>query len=267
MEQRRRRQLALQSITYGWFGDLIRALAEKREWWPAKSTSAVELQLNRTGRSLPWKADEWIAATLMEAVLLGCVAAVSSKYLLGDVVQSLLAGMGMSAMYTLFSWQILRRQARRRLGAIRTRLPFVIDSIALAMEAGAGIQEGLALAAESCPTAAIGQELADVVADTRRGQPLGEALAVLRGRLQEPMIDEFVMAANTCHQLGAGVSQVLLGMSKRIRERRSHEIESAVGRAQIQLYYPGTLLLVVCMVAVVAPFVMPMWNFLDGTGQ
>jgi Flp pilus assembly protein TadB len=135
------------------------------------------------------------------------------------------------------------------------------------MEAGMGTAEALFLAAESCAQTSLGEELQEVVAHTRHGQPLHDSLTALRERLRDQNIDEFVLAMATSHQLGARVSQVLLDMARRMRQRRSHEIEAAVGRAQIQLYYPATVLLLVCMVAVAAPFVAPMWGFLQESAQ
>ena len=152
-------------------------------------------------------------------------------------------------------------------GAIRSRLPFVVDSVALAVEAGVGLQDALALAAESSAGSPIGEELLQIVADTRRGQPLAVPLAALKARLQEPMVDEFLLAIGTSHQLVRASVRFCWRWPSAVRHDVSHEIESAVGRAQVQLYYPATLLLVICMVAVVAPFVAPMWGFLSGSGK
>lgn len=266
IDARRRGQLAMGSLTYQWCGGIVSRLANG-PWWPAKVLKAVELRLNRAGQDMPWRASEWLASTFLEAILLGLAAAAAYTCIAGIASRAGYLCIGVAAAYIVFVWRSLKNRAQLRLGAIRTRVPFVIDSIALSLEAGLGISEALFLTVDSCSKSAIGEELTDVANAMRRGQPLAESLTLLKSRLQEPMINEFILTISTSHQLGASVSDVLLDMSKRMRTRRSHEIESAVGRAQIQLYYPGTLLLVVCMVAVVAPFVAPMWHFLDGTTQ
>jgi len=266
VEKRRRARLVSTSTTYNWFGGLVRAIARFEGKLPSQVVRAVRLQLARTSDSASWSAGEWIAATAFEALVAGIGLSVASGTTVLNLKQSVFFGLIAAAVYGYSAWRSLRRRAKKRLGSIRTRLPFVIDSMALAMESGAGVQDAIALAAESCSSTAIGKDLAEIVADVRLGQPLADSLVAWKSRLCDPIIDEFVMATTTCVQLGAGVSDVLLGMSKRMRERRSHEIETAVGRAQIQLYYPGTLLLIVCMVVVAAPFVAPMWNFLGGNG-
>jgi len=267
VEERRRARLANSSIIYNWFGGLVRAISLFEDSLPSQVIQAVHLQLARTSHAAIWTTGEWIAATALEALTAGIGLSVASGVTILSLKQSIFCGVIAAAVYGYAAWRSLCRRAKKRLGSIRTRLPFAIDSMALAMESGAGMQDAITLAAQSCPATEIGKDLAEIVADVRLGQPLADSLGAWKSRLCDSMVDEFVMAATTCVQLGAGVSDVLLGMSKRMRERRSHEIETAVGRAQIQLYYPGTLLLVVCMVVVAAPFVAPMWSFLGGNGN
>ena len=263
-EKRRRQHIQGGNLVYHWIGGLVRSIATKIDRLPVSTFRSVDTHLSRSGHPLPWTAQEWVAATLIESVLMAMGGTAAWMSWMDGSLEIVLLFPMIALAYIVVAYRKLRKRASLRMQSLRTRLPFVIDAIGLSMEAGTGIQESLLMAARSCPDSAVGQELSLVVADTQRGQALGVVFDAMKTRLQDPMVDEFIMAANTSHQMGAGVSGVLLGMAKRMRERRSHEIEAAAGRAQIQLYYPGMLLMLVCLVAVVAPFIAPMWNFLSG---
>jgi Flp pilus assembly protein TadB len=152
----------------------------------------------------------------------------------------------------------------KRLRRIRARLPFVIDAMGLAIECGPSVYEGMAASIGGRDQNDVQQEISHVIADIGRGRSLADALTTFKSRMRDPMVDEFVNSTTSSHQLGCGISKLLLSMAQRMRQRRSHEIETAAGRAQIKLYYPGLLLMLVCMVVVVAPFFAPMTKILKG---
>ncbi|MEM8945556.1 MAG: type II secretion system F family protein [Planctomycetota bacterium] len=264
LERRRRRALEEGNAVYYFCGAFVRRLAS---WLTTRSTKTIaelEVLLGRQGGPLNWRPAEWLATTGIESAAFGLVAIAVWVGWLGGGVGAMTMMPLLAAFWGWRSWRRLRSQGNRRVAAIRVRLPFVIDSIGLSMEAGASFAESLELAADSCPGTEVGHELASIVSDVDRNQSMEVALEQLRTRLRDAMIDEFVMAGNTTYQLGAGVSHLMLDMSKRMRERRSHEVEAEAGRAQVKLYYPGIVLLVVGMMVVVGPYIFPLIGFLDG---
>lgn len=263
IESRRRNLLRRQSIIYAFAGPLTRHLGALAARLAPRLSATLDVGMKRSGELSGMRAEEWLAARLLESVGLALASGFLVARALGSGLLPACTALGVAVLYTAASCDLLRRRGQDRVRRIRARLPFVIDAIALMMEAGAGFRDAVAFAARNCGQHPLNEELTRFLAAIERGRPSVEALRELGDRLHDGMVQEFTSTAASSMSKGHAISGALLAMSVRMRLRRSHEIEAAAGRAQIQMYYPGFLLLLVCITAMAAPFIAPMGKLLQ----
>lgn len=224
----------------------------------------ISLALSRGGDPLPWKADEYAAASLMESLLLFL-----TIMLLGSGFSSpaicLAVGVLFSAVFLHASIKSLHRKADLRIALIQRRLPFGIDLVALMMRAGAGFRDALHTVVDESGRHPFADEFRRVLDDVGRGKPLHEALGDLDQRLRSEDVRDMVFAIRTSEELGTPLAEIFANLADQMRLRKSQWAEAAAGRAQIQLQGPQLILMVACMLTILAPFV---FDFLsDKFGQ
>jgi tight adherence protein C len=151
----------------------------------------------------------------------------------------------------------MRDRANRRLARIRTRLPFAVDLIALTMEAGGGFQECLKTAVVENGEHPLTEELSEVLRQISLGRPRQEALKALQERLQDDDINELVFAINKGEELGTPLSTILRDQAEQMRLKRSQRGEKAAAEAQVNIVFPGMVVMIACLLVVIAPIVLP----------
>jgi Flp pilus assembly protein TadB len=263
IEARRRALLRRTSLTYALAGSLARRCGAALVQGRPGIARAVDLSLKRAGEQASWLPEDWLGVRMIEGLVFGMMAGAASCIAGWTVAATVVVAVAGALTSPPVSFWILRRRGRIRVRRIRARLPFVVDAVALMMEAGASFRDGLAFAARTCGSHPISEELSRCLAAVERGRPTADALDDLGTRLGDPMVYEFASTAASSMKKGHAVSASLLAMSVRMRHRRSHEIEAAAGRAQVQLHYPGLLLLLVCMAVMAAPFLAPLGSMMQ----
>src|SRR5262249_30937417 len=150
------------SWSYRWFGPTIAALAA---WDRRNLTGQVEkvkarLELAGVGH---WTGEEFLAARQVEA-LPAFVLGAAFGLLAGGPLTALALGVVAYAVTVYATLGGLAGKARRRGDAIRQRLSYVIDLMALMLEAGAGtLRECLEKAATENADHPLGEELKRVL--------------------------------------------------------------------------------------------------------
>jgi tight adherence protein C len=161
-------------------------------------------------------------------------------------------------VYGFLMPKTIRDRAKRRLTRIRNRLPFAVDLIALTMEAGGGFQECLATAvAENGKDHPLTDEFAEVLRQISLGRPRNEALQALDERLHDDDVSEMVFAINKGEELGTPLSAILREQAEQMRLKRSQRGEKAAAEAQVNIVFPGMVVMIACLLVVIAPIVLP----------
>lgn len=130
----------------------------------------------------------------------------------------------------------LSRQVRRRTERILLELPSVAELLALAVAAG----ESASAALERLTRVGSGElagELATVVADTRAGVPLVEALDQLAG-LEVPALTRFAEAVAIAIERGTPLADVLRAQAGDVREAARRELMELGGRKEVAMMVP-----------------------------
>ena len=132
-----------------------------------------------------------------------------------------------------------------------------MDLIALTMEAGGGFQECLRTAVKENGDHPLTDEMAEVLRQISLGRPRNEALSGMQERLQDEDINELVFAINKGEELGTPLSSILRDQAEQMRLKRSQRGEKAAGEAEVNILFPGMVLMLACLLVVIAPIVLP----------
>lgn len=136
----------------------------------------------------------------------------------------------------------LTTEIERRRSRIRDQLPTAIDLVALSIMAGESVPAAFARVAQTLHSE-IGAEFARVVADTRAGAPVIEALEGLAQRLSVPGVARFVDALCMAIERGSPLADTLRAQADDGREsRRRHMIELG-GRREVLMLVPVVFLI------------------------
>ena len=259
-EQERRGRMRRRDSLYRCFEPAIDELAQ---FFPDSSpTHASHLEQGRFQRALllsesrDWKPSEFWAGKLIEACLVGgavaCLVSTTGRLGFAAVLGGLLA-----VGYPWMAAQSLVAQAERRLKLQRLRLPFVVDQIALMMQAGAGFEESLRTVVADEPEHPLLQELAIVLNDVDAGRSRRQALEEWKVRMRDADVAELVFAINKGEELGTPLSAILMEQAEQMRLKRSQWGEKAAAEAEVQMVFPGMLIMIACLIVIIAPILLP----------
>jgi tight adherence protein C len=202
-----------------------------------------------------WKAAEYFAATQLEAVMIALAAAAFGMLLFGPISA---LGLG-AAIFGIMSEMRLRGAAElaaRRRAEVRSRLPYILDLMALMMEAGALFPACLETAVAENSGHPSSEEFGHVQAGMRQGVARSVALRELAERLDDADVGEVVFAINTAEDLGTPLDKILRSLAERMRGRRIQELERAAEEAKVHITWPAMLVMLACLLIVAAPSVL-----------
>jgi tight adherence protein C len=265
-ETERRQQMRAQSWVYRTFEQRIVSLAAMLD----PRLDAADNRLTRAIRTNTqlrrWASREFLATKMIEGLLVG--AAVFVLVSVTGVWQlAMLCGVGIALVYPYLCRQSLLRQSEARLQRQRVRLPFVIDQIALMMQAGAGFEESLRSIAAEDPDHPLTEELQIVLGDITAGRTRRDALGELKERIPDREFGELFFSIIKGEELGTPLSTILSEQADQMRIKRSQWGEKAAAEAEVQIVFPGMLVMIACLIVVLGPIMLPAVTNLFGTGN
>ena len=129
-----------------------------------------------------------------------------------------------------------RRAERRRLAALASELPDVVDLLVLAVGAGLNVHLALASVSRRAPGALAG-ELARVCREAALGRRLADALDDLPTRAGEAT-RPLAAALSASERYGAPLSTGLERLSDDVRRQRRRRAEEAAAKVPVKLLFP-----------------------------
>lgn len=160
-------------------------------------------------------------------------------------------------VYPLMYFKTINDRAKSRMRRLRIRVPFSVDLVALMMEAGGSFQDCLETVVAENQNHPVGQEFGEVLRQISLGRTRAESLRAMEQRLGDPDISEMVFAINKGEELGTPLSSILRDQADQMREKRSQWGEKAAAEAEIQLVFPGMVVMVACLVIILGPIILP----------
>jgi tight adherence protein C len=154
------------------------------------------------------------------------------------------------------TYMVLRERALRRLRAIARRLPYALDLIAMAMDAGATFYEAATSVVRDEPEDPLNQELGILVREIDFGRSRQDALTHLGQRITVDGLDGIISAVLQAESLGTPLAEVLKLQANLLRMRRSMRAERKAGEAAVKMLIPSMLILISVVLIIFSPFIV-----------
>lgn len=256
-EQERRAVLEEISSTYRRFEPLVDELAKINGLMTSPTQrDGIQHRLVLTDTGRAWKPEEYLAVKQIEGVAAGLVVGVIFSLQLGVSVAAV-AAVGVAVAYQVVSMHGLADSATKQLRLIKHRLPFVVDLMALIIEAGGSFQDGLDTAVRENRGHPLGSELVRVQREVSMGRPRRDALLSLSKRLEDQDVSELVFAINKGEEMGTPLSKILRSQADQMRLKRAQWGEKAAAEAQVKIVFPGMIVMLACILVILAPILLP----------
>ena len=146
------------------------------------------------------------------------------------------------AFGAMIGWLIalywFRQQLSVRRRAILRALPYELDLLTLAVEAGLDFVGGLHKVVEKGREGPLRDELHMVLRSIRLGRSRSEALTQMAERVDLPPVRAWVRALVQADRMGTPLGRILRMQADRLRERRAQAAEKAANEAPVRLLFP-----------------------------
>jgi tight adherence protein C len=208
--------------------------ARNQRWVPPSAVARLDRWLRKAGRPLELTAAEVVALMQVAGALFLAGGVALSCWLRLGITVWVLALVG-GAAYPLL-W--LRDRMRLRQRAIVRALPYGIDLLTLAVEAGLDFSAALAKVVEKGRKGPLAQELSIAIRELKLGKTREEALRNLALRVDLPPLSSFVQALVQADRMGTPLGKVLRVLSTQMRVERTQRAEKLANEAPVKLVLP-----------------------------
>jgi len=146
-------------------------------------------------------------------------------------------------------WIKSRAQARKR--EIVMQLPFVVDMLALSVEAGLDFIAAMNRVLKKAPESALLDELEILIKEIQLGATRAQALKKFSWRVNTLEVTSFCATLIAADSVGASIGPILKNLSGEIRNKRSSLIEKQGATAATKLLMPTFVFILPAVVIVI----------------
>ena len=146
----------------------------------------------------------------------------------------------------------LKGLIKKRNQDVTKGFPFIVDMLALSIEAGLDFVAAMQRVIEKSPPGPIIDEFRILIKETRVGASRGEALRNLSWRVDLPIMTSFCATLIAADSVGASVGPILKVLSNEIRAKRSNQVEKEGAQAASKMLLPMIFLVVPAVFLVIA---------------
>lgn len=223
-------------------GDAVNALL------PSNWLASVRHELDLAGLRRAKDVDTYLAS---RAVALG-VGAIFGLLMATSVGGSTgaAAGLIVAGLCAVLPKAKLSRLRGERARSIRRDLADALDLLAISVEAGAGLESGMATVTEHFDSP-IGEELATALREMELGLARREALERLKRRTEVAELNNFVVALVQADALGMPLGRVLRTQADTMRMRRRQIAREAAAKLPVKMVFPLLMLILPALFIVV----------------
>lgn len=144
----------------------------------------------------------------------------------------------------------ISRKGRQRQEEIRKALPETIDLLAIAVQAGMGLEAAFELVSQSVP-GALGDECYRLLQEIQLGSGRKQALQQLRDRTDVPELSSFAQALIQADAVGSPIADVLHSNAARMRLLRRQAARETAAKLPVKLLFPMLFLIFPALMMVV----------------
>lgn len=201
---------------------------------PDRTVSRIRRKLDCAGYPLNMDVQEFEGMKIMMSGILAVMFALVS----GSVLGGLLAGTVIGVIYLTF-W--LSERITQRKKAIARDIPFAIDLLTVAVEAGLGFDNAIAKVVQKGKKGPLRDVLSDMLSEVRLGKSRDEALRSMADRVGVEELSSFVSTLLMADRFGTSVGQILRVLSRQARLKRLQRAESIALKAPVKMVFPMVL--------------------------
>jgi tight adherence protein C len=165
-----------------------------------------------------------------------------------------------AVMFTAVTLWVLRRRltgaARKRLVAIKRRMPFLLDLLTLLMEAGASFLQSLKQAVSEFEGHPVATEFGRVLTDMNMGKARTEAFDNMRQRLNDDEISAIVGSILQSEELGTPLTHIFRTQADVLQVKRTQRAETIANEAGVNMLLPSMLVMAATVLIILGPFLL-----------
>jgi len=213
---------------------------------------AIHVRNDLVAGALPLEVAEIRGLQGFAGALLGGVACIVTFILSLNWAYALLAGVFMALMgwYYPVSW--VARLAMQRKDSMSKSLPYAIDLITVAMEAGQDFGAAVRNLVNDGPHGPLRDEFGVTLRQVELGKSRVEALKAMADRIQLDEFRSLVTSVIQSSEMGASISSTLKIQAEEIRRRRFQRAERQAARAPSLMLIPTALFILPAVFIIIA---------------
>jgi tight adherence protein C len=136
-------------------------------------------------------------------------------------------------------------------------MPFVVDMLALSVEAGLDFMAAMQKVIEKAPPSALTEEFEILIKETKVGASRAEGLRQLAWRADTLSISSFCATLIAADAVGASIGPILKTLAAELRQKKSAEAEKAGATAATKILFPMMFFIMPSVFLIIAaPIVM-----------
>ncbi len=228
-----------ESINSRVLGPLANSLGSKLEQLlPSRWLDGIRHQLISAGEPTTLSGFLAISGLVVGAMLLFALTILTAGNAGGK--EALFLGIGSPVVGFMLPKVWLSNRVRARQKAIIRSLPDAFDLITTCVEAGLGLDAGLAKVAEKAE-GPFGEELSLMLREVSLGRLRRDALKDLADRCDIPDLSTFINAVIQAESMGTSIASVLRVQADQMRIKRRQRAEQQAQQAPVKMVFPLVL--------------------------
>ncbi|MFL5783345.1 MAG: type II secretion system F family protein [Bacteriovoracaceae bacterium] len=145
----------------------------------------------------------------------------------------------------------------KRKEQILLAMPFIVDMLALSVEAGLDFMAAIQRVIEKAPRSALVEEFETLIRETKIGSSRAEGLRQMGWRVNVIEINSFCATLIAADSVGASIAPLLKQLSTELRVKRSSRAEQLGATAATKILFPMIIFIMpAVIIAIFAPMIM-----------
>lgn len=137
----------------------------------------------------------------------------------------------------------LEGKIKQRKEELLQNMPFIVDMLALSVEAGLDFMAAIQKVIDKAPPSAMSEEFEIMIKETKVGASRAEGLRQLAWRADSLQVSSFTATLIAADAVGASIGPILKTLAGELRQKRSAEAEKKGATAATKILFPMMLLI------------------------
>jgi tight adherence protein C len=140
----------------------------------------------------------------------------------------------------------------RRKKEIMEKMPFIVDMLALSVEAGLDFVAAMQKVIEKAPKSALVEEFEIMIKETKIGASRADGLRQLAWRVDLLPVSSFCATLIAADSVGASIGPILKTLAGELREKKSAEVEKLGATAATKILFPTMFFIIPAVFLMIA---------------